>query len=136
MSHRKFYRLSLRQRSQKRLVQPAIPCFQRLSATLFLYGSTICCKVLCQVGDQVALAGHAGGAVGEPGGSGGIHSRSAVHEVGVEPRGFDLLLCEVAGQLVDDGADHFHVAQLLRSDVRQESFQLRVRHGEALAEVA
>lgn len=74
-------------------------------------------QILGQIGDQIALAGHAGGAVGEPGGGGGIHARRAVHKVGVEPGGLDLLIGEVPGQLVDDGADHFQMPKFLRPDV-------------------
>ncbi len=85
---------------------------------LFLHPRAICCQVLGEVGDDVALHGHGRGGVREAGGGGGIDAGGAVDEVGVEPGGADLLVGELPGELVDDGADHFEVAQLLGADVR------------------
>ena len=65
-----------------------------------------------------------------------IDARGVVDEIGVVAGRLDLLRGQVAGQLVHDGADHFEVAELLCADVRQNRFQLGVRHGVALAEVA
>ena len=48
----------------------------------------------------------------------------------------NLFRGEVPGELVDDGTDHFHVRQLLGSDIRQQPGYLTVRHGVALGEVA
>lgn len=59
-----------------------------------------------------------------------------IHEVGIKAGSFDLILGEVAGQLVDDGAHHLEVSQLLGADVRQQGLQLRVGHGVALAQIA
>ena len=98
-------------------------------------GFLLRCKILCQVGDEIALAGHACRAVGEAGGGGGIYAGSAVHKIGVKPSGLDLLLGKIAGQLMDDGPDHFQMSQLFRTDVSQQPLQLRVGHGEPLAEI-
>jgi len=59
-----------------------------------------------------------------------------IHEVGIKAGGADLILGEIAGQLVDDGAHHFQMAQLLGADVRQQCLQLRVGHGVPLAQIA
>ena len=93
-------------------------------------------QILRQVGDQVALHRHAGGAVREAGGGGGVHAGGPVHKIRVKARGPDLLLGEVPGQLVDDGADHLQMAQLLSADVGQQALQLRIGHGVPLAQVA
>ena len=93
-------------------------------------------QILRQVGDQVALHRHAGGAPGEARRSGGVHAGGPVHKIRVKARGPDLLLGEVPGQLVDDGADHLQMAQLLSADVGQQALQLRIGHGVPLAQVA
>ncbi len=77
----------------------------------------ICRQILRQISDQVALTGHTGGAVGEPGGGGGGDTGGAVYEVGVKSGSLDLLIRQVPGQLMDDGADHFQMAKLLCPDV-------------------
>ena len=109
-----FIRLSLHHRRRKRLILPTIQCFQGFPALLPLRHRPIRRQILGQISDQIALAGHTGGAVGEPGGSGGIHARCAVHKISVEPGGLDLLIREVPGQLVDDGANHFQMPKFVR----------------------
>ena len=64
-------------------------------------------QIFRQVCDEIAFAGHTGGAVGETGGGGRIDTGCAVHKVGVKAGVFDLLLCQVACKLVDNGANHF-----------------------------
>ena len=59
-----------------------------------------------------------------------------VDEVGVKARGVDILLGEIARQLMDDGADHLQMPKFLRSNIRQQSLQLGVGHGVTLAQVA
>ena len=109
-----FNRLSLHHRRRKRLVQPTIQCFQRFPVTLFLYGCPICRQILRQISDQVALAGHTGGAVGEAGGGGGVDAGGVVHKVGGEGGFFNLVHGKVPGQLMDDGADHFQMPKFVR----------------------
>lgn len=84
---------------------------------LSLHHRTICRQILRQISDQVALTGHTGGAVGESGGGGGVDTGGAVYEVGVKSGSLDLLIRQVPGQLMDDGADHFQMAKLLCPDV-------------------
>lgn len=88
-------------------------------------GLLLCRQILRQVSDQIALAGHTGGAVGEPGRGGGIYACRTVNEVGVKSRGLDLLICKIAGQLVDDGANHFQMPQLFRPYKGGEMYQFR-----------
>ena len=97
----------------KKLVQQKILYFQGFSATLFLHSRTICGQVLRQVGNQVPFHRHAGGAPGEARGGGGLDPGGPIHEVGIESRGLDLVLRQVPGQLVDNGADHLQVPQFL-----------------------
>lgn len=82
---------------------------------LSLHYRSIGSQVLCQVSDQVALDGHAGGVPGEAGGGGGIHPSGVVHEVGIEAAGLDLVLVQVPGQLMDNGTDHLQMSQFLRT---------------------
>ena len=88
---------------------------------LSLHHRTIRGQILGQVGDRIAGDLHSSGG---PGGAGG------------KACGFDLLLAEVSGQLMDNGPNHFQVPKLLGPDVRQQSLQLRVGHGKPLAEIA
>ena len=75
-------------------------------------------QILGQVGDGVALDGHAGGGPGEAGGGGGVDPGGMVHKVGGEGRILDLGIGQLPGELVDDGTDDFQVAQLLRAERR------------------
>lgn len=70
-------------------------------------------QVLRQVGDDIAGDLHGGGGPGIAGGKLGIHAGGVVHEIGVEAGGADLVLRQVPGQLMDDGAHHLQVAQFL-----------------------
>ena len=64
-------------------------------------------QVLRQVGDHVAGDLNRSGAPRKAGGCGGVDPCGVVHKVGVKASGFDLLLCQVACKLVDNGANHF-----------------------------
>lgn len=90
---------------------------QTQNVVVCLPGLLLSGHVLRQVGNGIAAALHAGGAPGRAGGGGGIDGGGVVHKIGGEALGLNLLLREVAGQLVDDGADHLQVAQLLGADV-------------------
>ena len=70
-------------------------------------------QILGEVGDDVALHADAGGIPGGAGGGGGVDAGGVVGEVGGEAALPDLLVGEVFRQLVDDGAHHLQVAQLL-----------------------
>ena len=76
-------------------------------------------QIFCQVGDQVALDLHGGGGPGGAGGELRIDAGSMIHKVGVKAGSFDLLLAEIAGQLIDDGSHHLQVSQLLSTDIGQ-----------------
>ena len=49
-------------------------------------------QIFRQVCDEIAFAGHTGGAVGESGGGGGVDTGGAVYEVGVKSGSPDLIL--------------------------------------------
>ena len=51
----------------------------------------LCCQILSQVGDQISFDLHTGCAPRETGGSGGIDTRSVIHEVGIESSRLDVL---------------------------------------------
>ena len=70
-------------------------------------------QILGQVGDGVALDRHAGGCPGEAGGGSGVDPGGVVDEVGGEGGVLDLGIGHLAGELMDDGADHLQVAQFL-----------------------
>ena len=74
---------------------------------------TICCQILRQVRDDISGRLDAGRSPGEPGGGGGVDAGGVVYEVGREGGTVpDLLVGEIPGELVDDGGDHLHVAEL------------------------
>lgn len=67
--------------------------------------------VLGQVGDGVSLDADARRCPGAAGGRGGVDARGVIDKVSGKPRVvLNLLIGEAAGQLVDDGRHHLHVA--------------------------
>lgn len=75
-------------------------------------------QILGQVGDRIAGDLHSSGGPGGAGGKLGKDAGGVVHKVAVKACGFDLLLAEVSGQLMDNGPNHFQVPKLLGPDVR------------------
>ena len=59
-----------------------------------------------------------------------------IGEIGGEGAVLDLAVGKIAGELVDHAAHHLEMTELLGADVRQKTFQLGIRHGKALAEIA
>ncbi|MPM11742.1 hypothetical protein SDC9_58093 [bioreactor metagenome] len=59
-----------------------------------------------------------------------------VDEISTKAAVGDLFLTQVAGQLVDDGADHLKMPQFLGAYIGQKCLKLWVRHGVPLAEIA
>lgn len=97
-------------------------------------------------GAGLLLGGHVLGEVGD-GVAGGLedwrrrrHSAcglrpdagGVIHKVDVKAGFFDLLDGEVAGELVDDGADHLQMRQLLGTDIIEQAGDPAVGHGELL----
>ena len=76
-------------------------------------GLLLCGQILCQVGDDVALDSHGGGAPGETGGGGRVDAGGMIHKIGVKSALFYLLFAEIPGELMDDGPDHLQVPQFL-----------------------
>ena len=59
-----------------------------------------------------------------------------IHIVSVKTAAFDFFRSQILGQLFDDGADHLHMRQFFRSDIRQQPRYFPVRHGVSLREIA
>ncbi len=70
-------------------------------------------KILVEIGDHVALDREILRVKGNARGCNGVHTRGVIHKVGSERRTLDLLLAEITGELVEDGADHLQVRELL-----------------------
>ena len=77
------------------------------------------CQVLHQICHGVAFDLHGSGAPWETGSRCGINTGGMVNKVGCESRILNLVILQIPCQLVDDGTDHFQMAQLFRADVGQ-----------------
>ena len=80
---------------------------------LFLRSRTIGGHVLGEVGDGVAGGLEGGGGEGHSACGLRPDAGGVIHKVDVKAGLFDLLDGEVAGELVDDGADHLQMRQLI-----------------------
>lgn len=107
-----------------------------LDCVLFLRSRTIGRKIVVQVGQNVALDGEIFGAEGHAGGGLRVGAQRVVDKIIRKGRAADLLLGQVARQLVDDGGDHLQMRQLLAADVGQYADDLVIGHAVALMEVA
>lgn len=71
----------------------------------FLFGS----EVLCQIGDGIAGGLKSGGRKRSSAGGLRPETGRVIHIIIGESLFFDLICSQVSGQLMDDGADHFHM---------------------------
>ncbi len=85
-----------------------------ISCTGLLLGS----QILRQIGDGIAFDGHGSSTSGEAGGCGGVHTGSVIHKIGSKGAVLNLAVLQISGQLMDDGPNHFQMAQFLGADVR------------------
>ncbi len=76
-------------------------------------GLLLCRHVLSQIGDHVASDLHRGGGPWITGGKLGIYPSGVIDEIGVKAGGADLVIVQIAGQLVDKSTHHFQMPQLL-----------------------
>lgn len=76
-------------------------------------GFLLCRHVFGQIGDDVSGDLHGGGGPGIAGSELGIDAGGMVHKVGIKAGGSDLILAQVAGELMDQGAHHLQVSQFL-----------------------
>ena len=67
--------------------------------------------ILGQVGNGVALDGHAGGGPGEAGGCCGVDASRMVDEIWGKGGILDLGIGELTGELVDDSPHHFQMPE-------------------------
>ena len=88
-----------------------------------------------EVGDDVALDAHVLHIEGDPRGGYGVDPRGVIHEVGGEGGVLDLLLGEIAGELVKNGGDHFQMRQLLGAHIGQDPHHLLVGHTVPLVQI-
>ena len=70
-------------------------------------------QILVEIRQHVSLDPHVLHVEGHARGGDGVDARGVIHEVGGEGGVLDLLLREVAGELVENGGHHFQVGQLL-----------------------
>ena len=83
---------------------------------LSLHDRSICGKILSEVRDGIAGDLHGGGRPGAAGGKLREHTGGVIHKIGVEAGLLDLIYREVPRELMDDGADHLKMPQLLCAD--------------------
>ena len=93
-------------------------------------------QILVEVGDHIPLDPHVLHVKGHARGGHGVETQRVIHEVGGEGGVLDLLLREVAGELVQDGGDHLQMGEFFRADVGQDANHLLVGHAVPLVEIA
>ena len=59
-----------------------------------------------------------------------------IQEIRSESGGADLLFRQIPGELMDDGADHLQMSQLLGANIIEETGDPAVGHGKFLRKVA
>ena len=77
-----------------------------------LFGS----QILGKIRDDVSFDSDVLHVEGNAGCGDGIQPRGVIHKVGGEGTVLDLLLREIAGKLVQNGGDHFHVREFFCTD--------------------
>ena len=74
-------------------------------------GFLLCCHVLGQIGNNIALNRQRSSGEGKTAGRCWVDPGCPVNEICVKTCGFNLFLCQIPGQLVDNGADHFQMSK-------------------------
>lgn len=83
---------------------------------LSLGNRSICCHILSQVSDRIALDANARSIPRSARRSGRIDPCCVVHKIGSKSRVvLELLIGEIPSQLMDNGGNHLHVAQFFRT---------------------
>ena len=91
--------------------------------------------ILMQIGDNIALGLEICHSKRRTRRRNGVDAGSVVNEVSVEAACLYLLDGQPLGKLVENGGDHFNVRQFFCTNICQNAFYLRVRHGETLVEI-
>lgn len=100
--------------------------FIGISKRLRFHDCSIRSHVFREIADRVSFHSDGGGGEGEAGGGSGVDAGGMIHEVGGEAGVvLDLLVGEVAGELVYDGGNHLHVAEFFGTCIA-----VTVEHGE------
>lgn len=95
----------------------------------------LCRHILVKVSYYVALGLDVCRREGHARRRGRVNARGMVHEIGIEAIFLYILGAEISRKLINDGADHLEMAQLLHTDVCEKSLQLTPRHSEALTQI-
>lgn len=83
---------------------------------LSLGNRSICCHILSQISDGIALDANTRSIPRSARRSGGIDPCCVVHKIGSKARVvLELLVGKVPCQLMDNGGNHLHVAQFFRT---------------------
>ena len=78
---------------------------------LYEHNRTICCQILCQVGNEIAFDLHGCRRPGESGRGSWVYTGSMINKIRVKTTALDLFFREIFRQLVNDGSNHLQVAQ-------------------------
>ena len=89
-----------------------------------------------QIRQRIALDRNRRRRIRESGGSLRIYALGMIGKIGVEASFADFFFIQIAGQLVYHGSHDLQMPKLLHADVGQQPFDLFMRHGKTLTEIA
>lgn len=99
-----------------------------LGRLLFARRNYICGQILCQICHGVTLYLHAGSRPWHSRGRGGVDPGSVVYEIRSKCGILNLMILHIPGQLVNECANHFQMAEFFNADVRKKGFELIKGH--------
>ena len=89
-------------------------------------GFLLCGQVFGEVGNNIPSDLHGGSRPGIARGELGIYSCGMIHEISVKPGGFDLVIAQIVGELMDQSAHHFQVPKLFCTYQRTKKLQQKI----------
>ena len=98
-------------------------------------GFLLCCQILKQICDGIALGLELTGIEGDPARRLGPDPGRMVDIIGSKALGLQLLCRKVSRELVHNGCDHFQMGQLLGADIRKHCLLLPIGHGIPLGKI-
>lgn len=90
------------------------PCASGGGSELCRAPCTICCKILKQIGNRIALGLEGGSRERIAGSRLRIDTGGVIDEVGFKAAFLDLFRGQIAGELVDDGGNHLLMGHFFR----------------------
>ena len=102
---------------------------------LFLCSRTICCQILTQIRNWIALGLELTGIKRHPSCCLRPDSGGMINIVRTKARVFDFFHREVSGQLMNDCSYDLQMSQFLSTDISENGFPHIIRHGVALRKV-